>query len=87
MADKLSLGPVQIFDNGVVSINDALRQVSQRFDDLKRINDPTVPFDALNLGTGNATYKGKDAGRMTYATDHWKYTDTDGTILHGAGNL
>lgn len=60
MADRLSLGPVQIHSLDVLQINDALRQLSERLDALKglrgraevfdrlRVEDPAEVKDALN---------------------------------------
>jgi len=99
MSDRRSLGPVQVFGTDLFAINDAFRQLSERVDSLKglrgrsevfdrqRVDDPTEAQDAINLGEAEDTFVAQVAGRMTYATDHWKYTDTNGTDLHGAGNV
>jgi len=63
MVDRLTMGPVQIWDAGdVMQINDAFRQVCERIDGLKglsgraevwdrvRVDDPTDTQDALTLG-------------------------------------
>ncbi len=62
MSDNLSKGTVEVIDNSALSINDALRQLVQRIDELSglngralvfdrvRVDDPTASDDALNLG-------------------------------------
>ena len=100
MTDRLSQGPVQVFGTSPVEINDAFRQVQERLDELKglrgraqmfdrlRVEDPTVDKDAVNLATRDASDVVKSpTGRMTYGTDVVKYTDTNGTDLHGFGNV
>ena len=47
MADRLSLGPVQIFDADVLSINEALRQLSERIDELKGLRGRTLIYDRV----------------------------------------
>ena len=63
MSDRLSMGPIQITSVSVFEVNDALRQVSERIDELKglrgrgmifdrvRVDDPTVSSDAMTLGS------------------------------------
>lgn len=70
MSTNLTQGIMQVVDNSVWSINDALRQITQRLDDLKglsgqvTINDrvavsnPVVVADAVNLGSLNSTLTG-----------------------------
>ena len=100
MSERLSQGPVQVFGTSPVEITDALRQVQERLDELKglrgraqmfdrlRVEDPTVSKDAVNLSTRDASnVVTSPTGRMTYGTDVVKYTDTNGTDLHGMGNV
>lgn len=100
MSDRLSLGPVQVFDTTIFSLNDGFRQLSDRIDALKglrgraevfdrvRVEDPTVEKDAVNLATRDADdVVTSPTGRMTYGSDVIKYTDVNGTDLHGFGNI
>ena len=100
MSERLSQGPVQVFGNSPLEINDALRQVQDKLDALKglrgraemfdrlRVEDPTVSKDAVNLSTRDASnVVTSPTGRMTYGTDVVKYTDANGTVLHGFGNV
>lgn len=99
MSTNLSRGPVQVMGNTVLEINDALRQLQDRLDgveglrgrgrifDRVGVEDPSENKDAVNLATRDATDVVKQGGRMTYGTDFVKYTDVNGTDLHGMGNL
>ena len=100
MSDRLSLGPVQVFGTDVLAINDALRQVQERIDELKGlrgrgriydrvgVEDPTETGDAVNLGTRDADdVVTSPTGNMTYGSDKVTYTDTNSTVLHGMGNV
>ena len=100
MSDRLSEGPVQVFGNTTIELNDAFRQLQNRLDHLKglrgraevfdrvRVEDPTVSKDAVNLATRDASnVVTSPTGRMTYGTDVVKYTDANGTDLHGFGNV
>ncbi len=100
MSDRLSLGPVQVFSNDPFVLNDAFRQLSERIDELKGlrgrglihdrvgVSDPVVTGDAVNLGTRDASnVVTTPTGRMTYGSDVVKYTDANGTDLHGFGNV
>lgn len=63
MSNNLSLGPVQLHDNSIFSINAALMELQERIDQLKglrgrsevwdrvRIESPTVNTDAVDLGS------------------------------------
>ncbi len=68
MADNLSEGPVQVFSDDVMAINDALRQLCERMDHIKglrgrvlaydrvRGDDPTEQQDAVTLGAGPSSF-------------------------------
>ena len=69
-----SLGPIQVVDTSPFAINDALRQLVDRIDEVKglrgraaifdrvQVSDPEELTDAVNLGTSAGTF-------VTLATD------------------
>lgn len=70
MSDRLSLGPVQVTGLSLVEINDALRQLQDRMDEIHglrgkafiydrtRVSAPTIDEDAINLGSLNDQVSG-----------------------------
>jgi hypothetical protein len=90
MSDRLSQGPVQVFGNSPVEINDALRQISDRLDEAKglrgralmfdrlRVDNPLVTKDAVNLDTGDASAVAVGANVFTKS-----FTSSDQTITAG----
>ena len=100
MTDRLSEGPIQVFDTSIVGLNDAFRQVQNRLDHLKglrgraelfdrvQVSDPVVSGDAVNLSTRDAEgLVSQTSGFMFYGTTKITYTDSNGTVLHGFGNV
>lgn len=103
MSNNESLGPLQVMDNSVLSINDALRQVQDRLDEAKglrgratildrtQVSDPTEQTDAVNLGTTAGII-------VTLATDQTitgkktftlplRMVDAGGNLIHAFGTL
>ena len=100
MRDRLSKGPIQVFGSDPASLNYAFQQIQTEIDEIRglrgriilsdraQVSDPVVTGDAVNLGTRDASnVVTSPTGRMTYGTDVVKYTDTNGTDLHGMGNV
>ena len=102
MAKNQSEGIIQITDNSPTSINDALRQTTDRIDALKGLRGRASIFDRVGVSdaidTGDAvnlnTLEGRisttvslNPGRMVYATDYIAYVDANGQTLHGMGNI
>lgn len=58
MAQRESLGPIQVTDNSVSAINDALRQLQERQDEAKGLSGDTTIHSGLttdSLTTESAT--------------------------------
>jgi hypothetical protein len=52
------------------------------------VENPVVAGDAVNLSTRDADdVVTETSGFMFYGTDKVTYTDTNGTVLHGMGNV
>ena len=49
MSNRLSLGPVQVVENSVISINDALRQIQNRLDEMKGLRGRSLTFDRIKV--------------------------------------
>lgn len=49
MADRLALGPVQVFGTDLHALNDAFRQLSERIDALKGLRGRAEVFDRLRV--------------------------------------
>lgn len=60
MAERQSLGPLQISDLTIAGINDALRQIQERLDDLKGLGGDTTIHAGLTT----------DSVRVTDSGDH-----------------
>ena len=75
MTERLSRGPVQITELSLVAINDALREVQDRIDEL------------FGLRGGFDVHSDLTIDRVKHGTDAVKYTDTNSEVLHGMGNV
>ena len=100
MSERLSRGPIQVLSNDIPGLNYAFNQIQNEIDEIRglrgriilsdraQVSDPVVSGDAVNLATRDAAnVVTSPTGRMTYGTDVVKYTDTNGTDLHGMGNV
>lgn len=69
MSQNLSQGPVQVFDNSVTSINDALRQIVDRMDENKGLRGRAVIHDRVGvsdpLEASDAVSKQSISGEIT----------------------
>ena len=95
MSNNRSRGTLQVLSNEPIEINQAFRDVREELDQIQglrgrasihdrvRVSAPTQSLDAMNLQTGVKA----SAGRMTYGADFVKYTDENGTLIHGFGNI
>ena len=76
MSENLSLGPLQVFDNDVASINDALRQVCDRIDEAKGLRGRALIFDRTQV---SAPAEGTDAVNLDAANSALlPFVTTDG---------
>lgn len=100
MSTNLSRGPLHVITNDPVEINTILRFIREELDevqglrgrakvyDRQRVDDPLENKDAVNLSKRDAPDVVTSAfGQMTYGTTFVHYTDSNGTVLHGFGNV
>ena len=100
MSDRLSRGPIQVVSTDIAGLNYAFQQVQNEIDEIRglrgrvllsdrvQVSDPVVSGDAVNLSTRDASdVVTQTSGFMFYGTTKVTYTDSNGTVLHGMGDV
>jgi len=72
MSNNLSLGPIQCFDNSVVSINLALQEVLERIDQLKGLRGRSEIWDRARVSTPSADTDAVDLQSLVTQEYRWR---------------
>jgi len=68
MVDQLSKGVIQVVDNSEFSINDALRQITQRIDELAGLNGRALVWDRVQVSNPSSTLDALNQGSADLGT-------------------